>query len=165
MNGVSIFNLASVLKGNNCICWYIGSIISKLPSCEKQIFDQFLDVRIIYMEGNVHFLEWSGKCPSRGVKAFGVVETCTHLLFLGSLVIEIQTNYVSGNKTNLQPVMGLCDECHWEVVSFVMSHEFQKETQCYLNFTDSTFYCCSWILFGNTLNSWALLKLEQCFSS
>lgn len=65
-NGASAFSLTSVHQRIDCIRWCIGSIISELSSCEKQIFHQCHDVRFIQAKVNASFLELSGKCTSRG---------------------------------------------------------------------------------------------------
>lgn len=65
-NGAPVFGLTSVRQWRNCIWWCIGSIISELSSCEKQIFHQRHDVRFKHAKVNGSFLEFSGKCTSRG---------------------------------------------------------------------------------------------------
>lgn len=137
MNGSSVISLAFALWWRNCICWCIGSIISKWSGCEKQIFHQLHHDRIIYVEVNARFLECSGKCTSKGAKGFGVVKTRS-LLVHGQFGNTDEFELCQWRSNKPVSSCGPCDECHWGAVSWqnkmarvasnreVMSSVFQK---------------------------------------
>lgn len=136
MNGMSVHNLASVLKGNNSICWYIGSIISECAVRNKHLTSfvkSELHTRVL---GNVHLgrlkpLELLRPAPTSYSGA-----VCW---YKSICIVSVEIKQTS--RLWWTCVMNVTEK------QFPLQWAMSFKQRCQLNYTKLTFYCrSSWIL-------------------